>query len=370
MTTFKTLCIIAGLAMATCAFAGDGTKDNPYTVAELNAQKVALNTSGATVWVKADLIGLGEDGKSTDNADTTVDGKTKKNMAGLFGDETGTFVAYSWQILGQLALEDLTNTKDLLISLTYGTAAHLSGNTEYPQYATNEEPTREHFSLEEVYGALSIDIKNGYHGYHVPSCYIIPQEIVAIKVSAGYTEGKGAYFNCNNEFDGASGTIVTPKNSALILLGNDGKHDLVLTTKYYNQKISNGNALNPGVQKGFYKKEGNFNLYFYRFINESERVGFERNSDNINEVTLSTKDEVYLSISAKEDYFYGKWNWETEDKKWISWNGKKYSDYHETGINAINAKISDDAVYDLNGRKIAQPTKGLYIQNGRKYIVK
>ena len=55
MTTFKTLCILAGLAMATCAFAGDGTKDNPYTVAELNAQKEALAASGATVWVKADL---------------------------------------------------------------------------------------------------------------------------------------------------------------------------------------------------------------------------------------------------------------------------------------------------------------------------
>ena len=55
----------------------DGTKANPYTVAELNAQKDVLAASNAVVWVKADLKGLGEDGTSTDNADTTgEDGKT------------------------------------------------------------------------------------------------------------------------------------------------------------------------------------------------------------------------------------------------------------------------------------------------------
>jgi uncharacterized protein YlzI (FlbEa/FlbD family) len=27
-------------------------------------------------------------------------------------------------------------------------------------------------------------------------------------------------------------------------------------------------------------------------------------------------------------------------------------------------------MYDLQGRRVAQPTKGLYIVNGKKYIVK
>ena len=125
-------------------WAGDGTKANPYTVAELNAQKDALAASGETVWVKADLKGLGEDGTKTDNA-TGED--NVKQMAGLFGDATGDFVAYSWQILGELALSDLTNTKDLLIALTYGTAGHPYGNSSSPQYASNYEPTDAHFSL-------------------------------------------------------------------------------------------------------------------------------------------------------------------------------------------------------------------------------
>ena len=41
-----------------------------------------------------------------------------------------------------------------------------------------------------------------------------------------------------------------------------------------------------------------------------------------------------------------------------------------TGINA--AKVSQPAgeIFDLQGRRVAQPTKGLYIVNGKKYLAK
>jgi len=200
------------LLLSTNALAGDGTKSSPYTIAELNAQKEALSASGQIVWVRADLIGLGEDGKSIENADTEVDGKTIHQMAALFSDATGSFVAYSEAILQNLAISDLTNTKNLLISLTYGAKGHPYGNTQYPEYASYNEPEAAHFSLDEVHGALSLEIKGGYRGYHIPSSYVIPQDIVAVKVSAGYSLKSGAYLNCENVFDGASATIVTPKN--------------------------------------------------------------------------------------------------------------------------------------------------------------
>lgn len=117
-TQIKTLALVAGMVLTSNAvMAGDGTKANPYTVAELNAQKDALATSGDTVWVKADLKGLGADGTQTENAGTT-------QCAGLFGDASASFVAYSYQILGELAMTDLTNTEELLIALTYGTTGH------------------------------------------------------------------------------------------------------------------------------------------------------------------------------------------------------------------------------------------------------
>jgi hypothetical protein len=47
-------------------------------------------------------------------------------------------------------------------------------------------------------------------------------------------------------------------------------------------------------------------------------------------------------------------------------------DGEATGIADVRSKMEDvrGEVYDLQGRKVAQPTKGLYIVNGRKVIVK
>lgn len=325
-TQIKTLALVAGMMLTSNAvMAGDGTKANPYTVAELNAQKDALAASGETVWVKADLKGLGEDGTKTDNA--TVD--NVKQMAGLFGDATGTFVAYSWQILGELALSDLTNTKDLLIALTYGTEGHPYGNSANPQYASNYEPTDEHFSLVEVHGALSLEIKNGYRGYHIASCYIVPKEIVAARVSSGYTATKGATI-AYGYYDGAENgkTYIINKNTALVLLAYDGTYDFVLSSGYYEQ--INSNSLNGGEKAGVntIPMKNNQLRYHYRFFANGEKTGFERNCETSTDVNLESKDEIYMTINGNDNHFFGHWTWETEDKKWISWTGQEISDFH------------------------------------------
>ncbi len=364
--------VVSTLFVSASMMAGDGTKANPFTVSELNAQKEALLSSGAAVWVKADLKGLGEDGTSTDNADTEVDGKTIHHMAALFGDADATFVAYSEAILQAIALDDLTNTSNLLISLTYSEKGHPSGNSSYPEYASYNEPQTPHFSLETVEGALSVTIQNGYRGYHVPSSYIVPSDIVAVKVSAGYSSKNGAYLKCDNAFDGATGTYTTPKNCALVLLAVDGTYPLTLTTNLYEQTMSNGNTMNAGMKAGLYTREGNFTQYYYRFVNENGKLGFERNSDNMNEVTLNSKDEVYLYVNGKETNFFGNWTWETDDKKWISWNGKSIGDYHDlTAVRAVRPVIAaTETVYNLQGLRINKLQKGLNIVKGRKVLVK
>jgi hypothetical protein len=344
-TPLKTLALMAAMLITPqLMFAGDGTKASPYTVAELNAQKDALATSGATVWVKADLKGLGEDGSLTENVENT-------QMAGLFGDDTGTFVAYSWQILGQLAISDLTNTKDLLISLTYGTTGHPYGNTANPQYASNKEPSEAHFSLEEVHGALSLTITNGCRGYHIASCYIIPKQLVAARVSASSKDGIVYY----DYYDGAEEgkTYVLNKNAALVLLGNDGTYDLVLSAGYYEQ--INSNDLNPGTQAGV-NSGTTASRWRLRFVNDGTKIGFERNTDGNCTVTLQSKDEIFLQVSTANNAFKSKHDWETEDEKWISWKGKKISDFHAQATEATFDFTSEElrgyigtAIGDKNG---------------------
>ena len=325
-TQIKTLALVAGMMLTSNAvMAGDGTKANPYTVAELNAQKDALAASGETVWVKADLKGLGEDGTKTDNA--TVD--NVKQMAGLFGDATGDFVAYSWQILGELTLSDLTNTKDLLIALTYGTEGHPYGNSSSPQHASKYEPTEAHFSLAEVHGALSLQIKNGFRGYHIASCYVVPKEIVAARVASGYTATKGATISYGY-YDGAEEgkTYIISKNTALVLLAYDGTYDFVLSSDYYEP--INSNSLNGGEKAGVntIPMKNNALRYHYRFVANDEKTGFERNCETSTDVNLESKDEVYMTINGNDTHFFGHWTWETEDKKWISWAGQEISDFH------------------------------------------
>lgn len=321
-TKMKMLALVAGMMMTSNVMAGDGTKANPYTVAELNEQKAALAASGDTVWVQADLKGLGADGSQTENAGTA-------QCAGLFGDASDTFVAYSYQILGELAMTDLTNTSNLLIALTYGTEGHPYGNTANPQYASNYEPTDEHFSLVEVHKALSLTIANGLRGYHIGSCYIVPENVIAVKVNAGYStkQDPPAYVKYT-QFDGSEAEYVTPKNSPLVLMAMGGEtttYDFVLTAQYYDQTISNGNSLNSGTQAGV-NAGTTKNRARFVFVADGTKAGFERNSDENCTVILNSKDEIFLQVSSLETNFWGNWAWETAEKNWISWQGGQYSE--------------------------------------------
>ena len=45
---------------------------------------------------------------------------------------------------------------------------------------------------------------------------------------------------------------------------------------------------------------------------------------------------------------------------------------NETAINALenSNKVNDGAIYDLSGRRVENPTKGIYIMNGKKFVIK
>jgi hypothetical protein len=50
-----------------------------------------------------------------------------------------------------------------------------------------------------------------------------------------------------------------------------------------------------------------------------------------------------------------------------------FGDSQTTGINAVNSeglKVQGSEVYNLNGQRVLNPTKGLYIVNGRKVVIK
>ena len=42
----------------------------------------------------------------------------------------------------------------------------------------------------------------------------------------------------------------------------------------------------------------------------------------------------------------------------------------QDGIESVNVNAAEDNIYDLQGRQVAQPQKGLYIVNGKKVVIK
>ena len=56
---------------------------------------------------------------------------------------------------------------------------------------------------------------------------------------------------------------------------------------------------------------------------------------------------------------------------WLSFKNVKFEKVSEVGVNGIAIDASNDAIYDLTGRRVKTPVKGsLYIINGNKKLVK
>lgn len=340
----KTMMILALMAtLPLASFAGDGTKENPYTVSEVVAASETLND---TIWIKANLKGLGTDGTSQVN-----NSEVRADSAAVITDGTKELTVWSYEILQGLAMEDLTNTSNLLIRGLFKTSDATLGR---------------HFSVYQIHGALTLNFPQGYRGYHIQSAYQLPKGVKACNVRTSYSGSSGKASVSYTYYCGDS-IWISGKNTALVLIGAKGNHDFVLSAQYKPFAMTAG--LVAGTQAGLNKVNQN-NRYLFRFVATEEKVGFERNSENQKEVTLESKDEVALIVGCTTNSYWTKGEFDDgETKKWLKWKGETPEDV--TAITEmLDVKSSDGKLYDLQGREVTEPAKGLYIKNGKKYIAK
>lgn len=70
--------------------------------------------------------------------------------------------------------------------------------------------------------------------------------------------------------------------------------------------------------------------------------------------------------SLASDFSMAKFNGELEDEEWM-----EFLNSQTTGISTVAVEENNnDAIYTLQGVKVSNPTKGVFIKNGKKYIVK
>ena len=91
----------------------------------------------------------------------------------------------------------------------------------------------------------------------------------------------------------------------------------------------------------------------YVLVNRTGEAQFAGIGDTDKPVVA--KDQAYLNIAAEAPYL-----------QFV------FAGAETTGINDVRGKMADvrGEVYNLNGQRVAKPTKGLYIVNGKKVIVK
>lgn len=117
---------------------------------------------------------------------------------------------------------------------------------------------------------------------------------------------------------------------------------------------------------GDYEDLGEGNVY-YKFDYWSDANGTEvsRNREFTTTVQGGELYYAHFAVTTKADYR------ENEQRPDIFKYDYNNPDWNPAGIQTVSSGSSaNNAVYDLQGRRVAQPGKGLFIRDGKKFVIK
>ena len=118
--------------------------------------------------------------------------------------------------------------------------------------------------------------------------------------------------------------------------------------------------------------------YRYIFAKESDEIGFYKLATDYQRVTTEKEGDneigttvYYHVMGAHKAYLETATDITPSSGSNPARVALRFSDITDIqDIRAIEKKSEDNAFYNLSGQRIAKPTKGIYIQNGKKYVVK
>ena len=142
-------------------------------------------------------------------------------------------------------------------------------------------------------------------------------------------------------------TSIIPAETGVVLLGEEGEYTLTGTT---GGTAITGNLLKPVLDEDGYT----CNSTSKYVLTWHDRLVFAQTGTGIHEALVS-QGQAYLDLGSTN----------AGSRLRIKFNDES------TGISTIKAENTNDGViYNLRGQRVENPTKGLYIINGKKVVIK
>ena len=191
-------------------------------------------------------------------------------------------------------------------------------------------------------------------GYNTFSS-IFPLDLSTISDAKAYA---ATSINANNAVELEEATGKVPAEYGLMVQGVANAEFTVKPTSGATAEIKNNMLVGMPFGGQVTKATEGFNYVFG--YTDSRQPGFYQ------------VDEVLPTLQAGRAYLYTTQNLLTTSTDGAPALTISLGDDETTGIRSIdNGKLTiDNVYYDLSGRRVAQPTKGVYVVNGKKVVIK
>ncbi|MBR6319477.1 MAG: InlB B-repeat-containing protein [Prevotella sp.] len=190
------------------------------------------------------------------------------------------------------------------------------------------------------------DGTKSYGTFSAPFAFTVPSDVTVSEIAI---ENGALKVN-----DYAAGAIVPANTGVMISSATAG--DKTFTSAEGGTSLGSDNCLRPviwGVEASD-MAAADASCKFYRLtMHNGTKIGFWWGAASGAAFDYDTPNRAYLAVpenvTARQSFWF---------------------DNEATGISSAKVSESTEQVYDLQGRSVAQPTKGLYIMNGKKVIIK
>lgn len=335
------------------------TRSITATAATSMPNSTAPAISDYTPFAKGDYVGIKFDAASRTSLDVSVDNTSQYMLVGvkpivagklyvLVNTKSSGKNAYLYE--GKTAKDTKSRSTSDWILLSCDVTAnnrYFIGceETDWILYGVKFVPTSDATDLSQH--NISVSVKNGYATFSSACNYKLPSGYKAYVVSA-VDDTKATLTNIAH----------IPSNTGVILVGDDGNTEVITMKNIRESDITDADKTNAASNKlianvGEYALPASYGSdYNYTLAYDGGPV-FKHSTGS-------------GSVSANKAYLRTTVNAPTEA------HGLDFVFENETtGIETIdNSHLKVDNYFNLSGQRVAQPTRGLYIVNGKKVVIK